>query len=294
MTNSASPSTTFTIVVPCYNEEGFIAETIENLSSLTGVSDCYEILVVDDGSDDGTASILEEMIKKYANLRIITHSVNRGYGAALKTGIRHSVADLVAITDADGTYPNERLPELVARCATCDMVVGARTGQNVIYSKLRAFPKMFLRRWISWLSRTPVPDINSGMRVFRKKVAEEFFGVLPDTFSFTITITLAMLTNYRKVEFIPIDYAPRVGTSKIKPVRDTIRFVVLILRTATYFAPVRVFLPFIALMFVLFVISGIYDIFVLEDITDKTILLFLSVLNIGMFTLLADMIDKRT
>ena len=284
----------FSIVVPCYNEEGSIADTVEKLTASLDSRGDYELIVVNDGSKDRTADILSEIAPRFPSLRVIVHERNRGYGAALKTGIRQAQAPLVAITDADGTYPNERLFELVERCRDRDMVVGARVGANVQYSKLRAAPKVFLRAWVSWLSGRPVPDINSGMRVFRKDVAEQYFGILPDTFSFTITITLAMLTNYRNVEFVPIDYAARVGKSKIKPFRDTSRFLMLILRTGTYFAPLRTFFPIIMLLLLFSLMSLAYDLFLLQDLTDKTLLLFLFTLNTGMFTLLADMIDKRT
>jgi hypothetical protein len=132
------------------------------------------------------------------------------------------------------------------------------------------------------------------MRVFRRSVAERYLGILPDGFSFTITITLAMLTNFYSVRFEPIDYAPRVGQSKIRPIHDTLRFISIILRTGMYFAPLRVLAPVIGLLFALFLLSFTYDVFVLENLTDKTVLLFLSAINTGMLGLLADMIDKRT
>lgn len=283
-----------TVVVPCYNEEGAIADTVNLLCNLPNVDAFYNVIVVNDGSTDKTSQALGELKDRYSNLRVLTHPRNRGYGAALKTGIRHADTELIAITDADGTYPNDRLPELIERCKNHDMVVGARIGRDVTYSRLRAIPKMFLRAWISWLSGVSVPDINSGMRVFRKDIAEQFFGILPDTFSFTITITIAMLTNYRSVEFISINYTSRIGRSKIRPIRDTLRFIVLVLRTGIYFAPLRAFTPLL-----LFLLSGamaslFYDILLLRNLTDKTILLFLFAMNVGMFALLADMIDKRT
>jgi hypothetical protein len=109
-------------------------------------------------------------------------------------------------------------------------------------------PKAFLTLWVSWIARQKVPDINSGMRVFRKDVVEHYVTILPDTFSFTITLTLAMLTNYRPVKFVPINYMARVGRSKIDPVRDTLRFITLILRTGMYFAPMRLFAPIILVL----------------------------------------------
>ena len=282
----------FTVVIPCYNEMGAIERTIEELRKAVPRGARFRMIVVDDGSTDDTKQILHG-IPPSDDLLILEHARNRGYGAALKTGIRAASTELIAITDADGTYPNERLPELVAACAQYDMVVGARTGENVQYSKLRSIPKYFLRRWMSWIAKQSIPDINSGMRVFRKPIVERFFSILPDTFSFTVTITLAMLTNYQPVLFVPISYSPRLGKSKIKPIRDTLRFVLLILRTGVYFAPVRFFGP-ITLVLTLFAVARLsYDVFVLDDITDTSLLLFLFAFNTGMLTLLADMIDKR-
>ena len=285
---------TFSIIVPCYNEEEAIAQTVEQLVNDLQTSMSYELIVVNDGSTDGSAAILERLAQQFSVLKVVEHEANHGYGASLKTGIRHALADYIAITDADGTYPNERIPELVEHCQHRDMVVGARTGEEVTYSRLRALPKVFLRLWISWLANRAVPDINSGMRVFRKDLAEQFIKILPDSFSFTITITLAMLTTHRIVEFVPINYTSRVGKSKIKPVQDTLRFIMLILRTGTYFAPLRVFTPVIALLGLAAFASLCYDSFVLGNLTDKTVLLSLFAMNTGMFALLGDMIVKRT
>ncbi|MEM7000819.1 MAG: glycosyltransferase family 2 protein [Pseudomonadota bacterium] len=283
----------FSVVVPCFNEQESIAETIDQLTSTLADTQVYEIVVVDDGSADASGAILKELAATTSHLRVITHAENRGYGAALKTGIQNARAELIAITDADGTYPNERLPELIDAMADADMVVGARIGENVRYSTLRAFPKWFMRHWVSWISRQRVPDFNSGMRVFRRDLAVAFYRMLPDTFSFTTTITLLMLTNYYRVKFVPIDYAPRVGKSKIKPLRDTMNFLVLIARTGTYFAPLRVMLPASGVLALAAMASIGYDISQ-GNLTDKSILLALFSMNTGMFALLADMVDKRS
>ena len=284
----------FTIVVPCYNEAGAIASTVEELTEHTDWPQPYELIVVNDGSTDGSTEILQNLADLNDRLSVVHHVRNRGYGAALKTGIQRARADIIVITDADGTYPNHRIPELVGDCKDYDMVVGARTAKDVEYSKLRAIPKYFLRRWVTWVAGQPVPDMNSGLRVFRKSVATSFFGILPDTFSFTTTITLAMMTNYRPVKFTPISYKTRVGKSKIKPIRDTVRFATLILRTGMYFAPVRLLAPFVAVLGTLSLGSLIYDTFILGNLSDKTTLLFLFTFNTAMFALLADMIDKRS
>ena len=135
--------------------------------------------------------------------------------------------------------------------------------------------------------------MNSGLRLFRKDVAERFLHVLPNSFSFTTTITMAMLSNDYVVHFEPIDYARRIGKSKIKPVRDTLRFVQLILRTGMYFAPLRAFAPLVVVLGLMFCISAGYDLFIQQNLTDKTIILLMLTLNVGLFALIADMIDKR-
>jgi glycosyltransferase involved in cell wall biosynthesis len=254
----------------------------------------YELIVVNDGSSDGTSGKLREMQLADNSLKVIEHDNNRGYGASLKTGIRACRGALVAITDADGTYPNDRLPDLLHAARDADMVVGSRTSDNVTYSRLRMIPKVFLRAYASWIANKNIPDINSGLRVFRREVADKYLGVLPDGFSFTTTITLALLTNNYRVEFLPIDYFERVGNSKIRPIRDTLNFVLLIMRTGMYFAPMRVFFPVVATLGLCSLGSLGYDVFVLSNLTDKTVILLMFTMNAMMFALLADMLDKRT
>ncbi|MDH3601554.1 MAG: glycosyltransferase family 2 protein, partial [Candidatus Tectomicrobia bacterium] len=165
--------------------------------------------------------------------------------------------------------------------------------EDVTYSKIRMIPKAFLRRFACWIAQQNIPDINSGMRVFRKSSAERYMNILPDGFSFTTTLTLAMLTNYYDVRYVPINYAPRLGKSKIHPIMDTLKFFQLIIRTGTYFAPIRVFSPLIVLLSIAFLISLNYDLVVGKNLTDKTVIFLMFTINTTIFTLLADMIDKR-
>lgn len=285
----------FSVVVPAFNEENAAADTLDTIRAAIGNDAKYEVIVVNDGSTDTTATALAEYVDRNPDgILIVNHQKNRGYGAALKTGIRNASSDLIVITDADGTYPSERIPELVEAMADtrAAMVVGARVGEEVHYSKIRRIPKVFLKAYIDWIARTDVPDFNSGLRVFRRDVAEKFLGILPDGFSFTTTITLACITNNYPVHFTPISYARRVGKSKIQPIRDTLRFTQLIVRTGMYFAPVRILGPVTVFIGLLAMISLGSDI-VNNNLTDSTVLLFLFTLNTGMIALLADMIDKR-
>jgi len=292
----ASVQPALTIIVPCYDERDAIVETVHRLAQYFAFHPKHEIVVVDDGSSDGSGQLLDELVhsRKVPNLRVVHHDKNQGYGAALKTGIRQASGELIAITDADGTYPNERLPELVRLAQELDMVVGSRTAKGVQYSKIRTLPKIFMRRWCSFIAGRPVPDMNSGMRVFRKHIAERYLGILPDGFSFTTTITLAMMTNRYRVRFEPITYSPRIGSSKIQPIRDTVRFTQLILRTGMYFAPLRVLGPLIAILWISFLVSLGYDVFVVRNLNEATLLLLSLAMNIAVLALLADMIDKRS
>ena len=281
----------FSIVIPAYDEEQGIVATLDHLQENLKSADCtYEIIVVNDGSTDNTGEIL----RSRNDITLLEHETNKGYGAALKAGIRRAKYPVIVITDADGSYPNERIPELVALTLHADMVVGARIGTNVQYSTIRSIPKWFLVRFAQWLAKCPIPDLNSGLRVFHKDAVERFLSILPDTFSFTTTITLAMLTNNYIVHYEPVDYHQRVGKSKIQPIRDTLRFGQLILRTGVYFAPLRIFLPVAGMFFLGFLCTLFYDVFILQDLTEKTLILLVAATQLGIFALLADMIDKRS
>ena len=281
----------FSLIVPVYNEEDAIDHTIQELkNTFQRIETPFEIIIVNDGSSDRTA----ERLAKWDGVTVIRHDRNRGYGASLKTGIRHAAHEWIVITDADGSYPNHRIPELIERAQDFDMVVGARTGANVVYSKMRSIPKWFLLQFAQWIAQRKIPDLNSGLRVFRKDVAQKFIKLYPDGFSFTTTITMAMLTNRFRVHYEPVDYHVRVGNSKIQPIRDTLRFLQLILRMGMYFAPLRVILPIAALFFAAFLGSAFQDVMVRKDLTEATLILLVSATQLGVFALLADMIDKRS
>ena len=288
------------IIIPCYNEKHAIRDTIEWILSVIRDSKLknVEIIAVNDGSTDGSEQVLNALTKEHHSddLLVVHHKRNQGYGAALKTGIRRSQSDYICITDADGTYPNDRIPDLIEQISSkdLDMVVGARIGPNVEYSKIRSIPKMILVPWVSFLCGTDVPDMNSGLRIFKRDRSLDFLKLLPDGFSFTTTITICLLRNRYAVEFTPISYARRIGKSHIKPIQDTLRFTQLILRTGMYFAPLRLLSPLIVALATLFSISSLYDLTILNNLTDKTVLLGFASLNVFMFALLADMIDKRS
>ncbi len=281
------------IVVPAYNEENAIRDTIVQIhTTMSKVTPHFEIIAVDDCSTDRTLSALRRI--KLDNVKVMHHQHNRGYGAALKTGIRVAQYDAVAITDADGTYPNARIPELAAELGTQDMVVGARVGKNVRIPLVRRPAKWFIGQLANYLVRYKIPDINSGLRVFKRETLMQFLSILPDGFSFTTTITLAMLTCGYNVQYIPIDYAKRVGKSKIRPIRDTLNFIQLIIRTILLFEPLRIFLPVSITMFL--AAAGVFAyswLFTPQLMDMTTTLLFVGALQILAVGMIADMINRR-
>ncbi len=281
------------IVIPAYNEERGLGLVLEQLQQVVNSLEFRcEIIVVDDGSQDNTASAAGQ----YPAITVLRHNSNRGYGAALKTAIRHARHPIICITDADGTYPNERIPDLVKRLTEdrFDMAVGARTGEEVSIPLLRRPAKWAISQLANMVAGEPIPDINSGLRVFKRPVALRFFNVLPDGFSFTTTITLGMLTNGYLVDYVPVNYHPRVGKSKIRPIRDTLNFVQLILRIALYFAPLKFFLPLSGLLFLLALLWGLFSRVVLNQLADvSTLIIAMTAVQVAMIGLLAELISRR-
>ncbi len=281
------------IVIPAFNEEGGIAPVLQAVDQvLVHAGHSYEIIVVNDGSQDDTRGAIQQ---SGVDVVIVNHDVNRGYGASLKTGIRRAQYATIVITDADGTYPNERIPELVRLCDEgYDMVVGARVGQDVHIPALRRPPKWFLRKLANYLTEMEIPDLNSGLRVMRREAVERFMNILPNGFSFTTTITLSLLTNGYNVKYIPIDYHRRTGQSKIRPIRDTLNFLQLILRTVLYFEPLKIFIPASFLVFITGLVLFGCGLFFFDVILDISfIVLVTCAIQLVAIGLLADLFDKR-
>lgn len=286
-----------TIVVPAYNEEKGIEGVVQRLAALE-LGRATELLVVEDGSSDRTSDVLERLVKEHPKLSVMRHGVNRGYGAALKTGIRAARNPIIVITDADGTYPEDRIVDLLARVdAGAEMAVGARTGADVHIPWQRRPAKAALRWIASYLSGVKIPDLNSGLRAIRRDLCLRYESIFPNGFSFTTTITLASLTNNHRVDYVSIDYAERSGSSKIRPIRDTAGFLALIVRTVVYFNPLKVFYPLGGLILLVLLATLTYDLFFVEggaNLSDKTVLLFVALVQTLTLGLVADLIDKKS
>ena len=275
-----------TLLIPAYNEEKGIGAVLDAVKRLNLPG---EIIIIDDGSTDRTWEVVQA-----SGLKVIRHDVNRGYGQALKSGILAAQHDIVVITDADGTYPNEEIRNLLSHMDNHDMVVGARTGESVRIPLIRRPAKKMLNLLANYLAGVNIPDLNSGLRVFRKDLAREFFHMLPAGFSFTTTITLAMLSNGYRVKYVSINYHQREGRSKINPIRDTLGFASLIVRTTLYFNPLKVFMPLSGLVGLLAVGLLFYSKYVLGKVMDISVIVLLTAaLQIAVIGMLADLIDKR-
>jgi glycosyltransferase involved in cell wall biosynthesis len=272
-----------TIIIPAHNEEEGIADAINGIKRLNVG---YEIIVVDDGSTDNTYKLASE-----TGVKIIRHPYNKGYGAALKTGIRNAEADVVLFMDADGQHKPSDIQKLLQYIREeYDMVVGARTKKSKI-SLLRRPGKKVLSITANYLAGVKIPDLNSGFRALKKSVVLEFMHILPNSFSFSTTITLALITSGYSVKYVPIEAPERVGTSKIKPFRDGFRFILMIVRTIALFNPLKIFLPVSLLLFLSGVSYLIYEVIVYVDISDTSLLLIISSLLIFFFGVLSDQVS---
>jgi glycosyltransferase involved in cell wall biosynthesis len=276
------------VVIPAFNEELAVREGIVELREMFAAAKIdAEIIIVDDGSKDKTAREA-----KAAGARVIQHRSNRGYGASLKTGIIAAKHDIIAITDADGTYPAKYLPAMLAELEHADMVVGSRTGADVHIPLSRKPAKWFLRVMANYVAQTKIPDLNSGLRVFRRDVAMQYFAILSDQFSFTTTITLAMLCDKYAVSYLPIDYRKRQGKSKIMP-WDAGSFAVLILRVAMLFRPLRVFLPLAVMCIFYGIIKTSFDLTHDPNISASAIFAFVSAMMMVLVGMLGDAVATR-
>jgi len=284
------------LVIPAHNERNgappVMKETLELLHRELDGKVPFEVIVVDDGSTDDTFEVLRPF--EAQGIQVVRHRRNKGYGAAIKTGIRHARFDWIMITDADGTYPAEHIPELLAAREPESMVVGARIGEHTYVPWLRRPPKWVLRKLAELLSGHEIPDLNSGLRVFRREAANRFRAILPDKFSYTTTITLAMFAAGYQVTFLPINYRKREGRSKIRPIADTLGFLKLIIRTVLFFDPLRIFLPLALVFFLSSVGVGVGGYLWTERVMDvTTVLLMVTGIQMLVLGMIADMLSRR-
>jgi glycosyltransferase involved in cell wall biosynthesis len=240
-----------TVLLPAYNEHRAMPPVLEEIvAALADQGLQYEILVVDDASTDGTAEIVEEFARScwQCPVRVIRCPERRGAGAARKVGIRHARGELIVMLDADGTYPADSIPELLRWFPAYDQVNGARTSEQGTHAWLRRPAKWFIRKLACYLTGHKIPDLNTGLKAFKRDLMVPWLWVVPDGFSCVTTMTLAFLTNGYAVKYVPTPYRPRIGHSKFHPIKDTFAYLSTVLRMVLYFRPLKVFLPLAGMM----------------------------------------------
>jgi glycosyltransferase involved in cell wall biosynthesis len=282
-----------TVVLPCYNERDHVELEIKRIrAALEAAGLRYEVLCIDDGSTDGTREVLEGI----DDIRTILLPRNQGSGTARCIGTQQARGRVVVWTDADMTYPNERIPELVAELDdTYDQVVGARRTEAGTYRLARVPAKWAIRKLASFLTNTDIPDLNSGLRAFKRSVAEPYLRLLPSGFSCVTTITLAFLSNGHQVKYVPVDYFKRAGRSKFHPLKDAYNYLIQVLRMVMYFNPLRVLMPVALTLLAATFAKAAVDLVVHDlRVTGSTVLVGLAAFNIMAIALLADLVVRRT
>jgi glycosyltransferase involved in cell wall biosynthesis len=237
---TADDSLDVSIILPVYNEAEHLKEEVDRIRAAMDASEySYEIIVIDDGSSDGSG----ELAASLGGLHVIRFLQNRGSGSARKAGTTAARGRVTVWTDVDMTYPNDTIPQLVKELDGYDQVVGARTSEQGTMKGLRVPAKWFIRRLASFLTRTKIPDLNSGFRAFRTDVGRQYVRHLPAGFSCVTTMTMTFLANGYSVKYIPIDYAKRAGESKFHPIKDTRRYGTQVVRMILSYNPLRIFMP---------------------------------------------------
>lgn len=296
---SAEEVVDVTLVLPVYNEVGHIEQELARTVAALEASDyVYDLDVYDDGSTDGTRDVLKAIDEAgtYPRMRYVPRARNGGSGTIRRIGSQVARGRIVVWTDADMSYPNERIPEFVRMLdddPTIDQVVGARTSEEGTYKFLRVPAKWTIRKIASYLTGTSIPDLNSGLRAFRRDVAVPYLGLLPPGFSCVTTLTVSFLANGHEVRYEPIDYAKRAGTSKFNFVKDAYLYILQVLRMVMYFNPLKVLMPLALWILALGLLKLGVDIVRLGfGVPGSTVLVLLTGLQIAALALLADLIVR--
>ncbi len=260
------------VIVPAFNEAQAVSRLI---TALAATARWHEILVVDDGSTDGTGGLAAK-----AGATVLRHPYNKGNGAAVKTGLRHAAGTYILIVDADGQHRTEDALRLVGELSAYELVVGARSSTTQATWGRRA-GNALLNVLASYLTGRPIPDLTSGFRAARRDCMLEFLHLIPNGFSTPTTTTLAFLKAGYSVAFVPIEAAVREGTSKIRLGRDGARFFLILLKVITIFSPLRIFVPVSLTTFTAGTAYAIWTIATQSHVTNSSVLLIL--LSVVMF-----------
>ncbi len=277
------PESSVAIVIPAFDEEAAIEEVVRSLKErFVDV----EIIVVNDGATDDT-----EEIARNAGALVINHQMRLGYGSALTTGVRNTTREYVLFFDGDGQHSADDAGRLIDECDGYDMVVGARTARS--HTPFLRKPGKLALKWFSdFLAGTRIPDLNSGLRIFRRETLMRYLHLMPSGFSFSTTSTFAILKSRRRFKFIPITTRKRQGKSTVRKWRHGPKTLMLMLRLTVLFSPLKVFLPVSFVLFTTSIVSLVIDITLGGGgVGDTTPFLAVSSLIVFMFGLLCDQVS---
>jgi glycosyltransferase involved in cell wall biosynthesis len=287
---SSAPAIDVSVVLPVYNEAGHATDEISRIRKALDSSEyTYEIIVVDDGSTDGSPDVLNSI----EDIRMIRFEHNRGSGFARRVGSKVARGSVVVWSDVDMTYPNEEIPRLVKEMAGHDQVVGARTTEEGTVKFLRVPAKWFIRKLASYLTNTRIPDLNSGLRVFRRDIGAQFLHQLPTGFSCVTTLTMSFLSNGYSIKYVPIEYSPRAGNSKFHWWSDTRRYLLQVIRMTLMYDPLKAFMPIAASLLIIGIGKLLFDV-VGKDfrVATNTLLIFFAGFTVALVALLSDLIVR--
>jgi glycosyltransferase involved in cell wall biosynthesis len=271
-----------TVVIPAYNEELTIGEVVTGVRRSVPEAD---IIVINDGSNDATAEKARN-----AGARVISHPLNKGNGACIKTALREITGGKVAIIDGDGQHNPEDLPSLLTQLDKFDLVVGARSFITANGSLLRNFGNVFLSRLASFLAEQNIPDLTSGFRAFRHEIVSKYLHIYPNKYSFPSTSTLTCITAGYNVKFVPVQVRerPPLTYSKLHPFKDGFRFLMFILRIITLANPNKIFFPAGLFMVICGILLTIRNLILFMQFSGGVVLFLAGGINIIFFGLILD------
>lgn len=279
------PTPPLTIVLPAKNETGALATLASKLSTAYPEA---EILVIDDGSTDTTAQTATA-----AGLTVHSHPYSMGNGAAIKTGARLARGETLVFMDADGQHDVADIARLLERMAAgFDMVIGARSDSRSHASAGRFLANGVYNRLASWMVNRRIPDLTSGLRAVRTHLFREFLHLLPNGFSYPTTITMAFFRAGYAVDYVPINAGKRIGQSHIRPLRDGLRFLIIIFKVATLYSPMKVFLPISSGFFAIGLAYYVYTFIYMHSFTNMSALLFTTAVVVFLIGLVSEQITQ--
>ncbi len=282
--NSPDSPVRVSIIIPAYNEAENIGALLKRLKGVA--SNDWEIIVINDCSDDRTPDICLEY-----GVKVVSHPYRMGNGASIKTGMRNAVGEILVLMDGDGQHKPEDIIRLLEGMEKYDMVVGARNWESQS-GWSRGLANKVYNFFASYVANRTIPDLTSGFRAVRRKVAKRFIYMLPNSFSYPTTLTLAFIKSGHSVDHQPIETEKREGESKIRPLKDGVRFILIITRIATIFSPFRVFLPISLILFVVGAMYYLYWFIVAHRFTNMALLLILMSVIVFLLGLVSEQISQ--